>query len=261
MRASSLGAILALALTGCSFSVNGVQSDASGDNSGDLATAVADLAGLDDMATAMATPDLVPPPPKPPDLALPPDMALPTGLLMGTIAATTGSPINLSVEGIADWAHWGTAQANDFDHKNIATSLISDFTKLGGGGVTHLGTYSVGFSWNDGTPTATATNSTTGVYVSGNGSGFRITAPADTTTRTLRLYCGGQMSTATVTAHLSDGSAADYTTTSTAMAGDPMQWERTITLLYRATSTATLTVSWTQSTNGGFVHLHSATLQ
>ncbi|HEY1585849.1 MAG TPA: hypothetical protein VGH63_09200 [Polyangia bacterium] len=252
---------MALALTGCSFVVNGLQSGTTEDN-GDLAMDVADLA-VGDGDIAMSAPgDMAQPPPA--DLAMPPDLATPIGLLTGTIAQTTGTTIDLSAEGTADWAHWGTANKNSFDHKNVATPLISDFTPVvGNETITQLGTYALGFSWSDGTPTATATNSTTGVYTTGNGTGFRITVPADLTTRTLRLYCGGQMSSATVTAHLSDGSAADYTTTTMAGAGDTgTQFERTVTLVYHAVSAAqTLVVTWAQSSAGGYVHVHSATLQ
>jgi hypothetical protein len=261
MRASSLGAVVALALTGCNFVVNGLQSGTTEDN-GDLAMNVADLAVADDMATA-APGDMAQQPP-PPDMAMPLDLATPTGLLMGSIAITSGSPIDLSAEGTADWTHWGTANKNSFDHKNIATSLLSDFTPLVANEMlTQLGTYAVGFSWNDGTPTATATNSTTGVYTNGNATGFRISAPADLTTRTIRFYCGGQQSSATVTAHLTDGSAADYTTTTMGGAGDPaMQFERLVTVVYHAASAGqTLTITWQQVSAGGFVHVHSATLQ
>ena len=266
MRASSLGAVVAVALAGCSFSVNGVQSGASQDD-GDLAMAVADLAVTDDMGSALADMvalgDMVTPPPPPPDMAMPRDLAPPVGLLMGTIAATGAGPIDLSAEGTADWAHWGTANKNSFDHRNIPTPLISDFTPvIGNETITQFGSYALGFSWNNGTPTATAMSTTTGVYASGTGTGFRITVPADTTTRTLRLYSGGEQSTVTVTAHLSDSSAADYTTATTAMNGDGTQFERITTLVYHATSAGqTLTVSWVQSSGTGFVHLRSATLQ
>jgi hypothetical protein len=261
MRASSLGAVVALALTGCSFTVNGLQSGTTEDN-GDLAMDVADLAVVDDMATA-APGDMAQQPP-PPDMAVPPDLAPPTGLLTGSIAITAGPTIDLSAEGTADWAHWGTVNKNSFDHKNIMTSLLSDFTPLvANETTTQLGMYALGFTWNDGTPTASATNSTTGVYTSGNGTGFRISAPADLTTRTLRFYCGGQQSSATVTAHLTDASAADYTTTTMSGAGDTgMQFERLVTVVYHAASAGqTLTITWQQVTSGGFVHVHSATLQ
>jgi len=68
-------------------------------------------------------------------------------------------------------------------------------------------------SWTDGTPTATSTNNANGVYIIGVGQGFSFTAPADLATRTLVVHVGGWNSGATLTAHLSDGSAADYTDT------------------------------------------------
>jgi hypothetical protein len=261
MRASHLGAVVALALAGCHFSVKGAQPDSTIGDTDDLASS----AGADDLA--VGGDDLTPPPPAdmatPLDLAIPPDLTTPTGSLVGSIAGTSGSPINLTTEGTADWAHWGTTLNTSFDHKNGVTPQISDFTNVANSTITWLGSYAIGFTWSDGTPTASATNSTTGIYTSGNGAGFRITAPADNTTRTLRVYLGGQMSTGTLTAHLSDASAADYTVMSMFGTGDTgMMYERTVTLVYRAAAAGqTLTVSWVVSSQTGYVHLHSATLQ
>jgi hypothetical protein len=64
-------------------------------------------------------------------------------------------------------------------------------------------------TWIDGTQVASG-SSISGVFIVGIGNGFRITVPADTTTRTLSVYVGGWSSTGKLTAHLSDGSAADY---------------------------------------------------
>ena len=47
----------------------------------------------------------------------------------------------------------------------------------------------------------------------GVGNGFTFTAPADATLRTLIVHVGGWHSGGTLIAHLSDGSAADYTDT------------------------------------------------
>jgi hypothetical protein len=249
MRASLLGAVLALSLAGCNFVIDGVQGDTPMDT-GDLG-AGDDLA-VGDLAAAAG------------DLAQPPDLTLATGSLSGAIATTTdGSNNDLTLEGTSDWAHWGRSTATSFDHKNLVTAQISNFTNLGGTTMTQLGSYGVGFTWADGTPTVAATNTTTGVYTNGTGAGFRITAPADTTTRTLKLYAGGQQSTANVVAHLSDGSAPDYTVSTTLEAGDQNnQFERTLTLIYRAASAGqTIRVDWLLSGANGFVHVHSATLQ
>ena len=65
-------------------------------------------------------------------------------------------------------------------------------------------------SWTDGTPSATGSN-WNGVYVAGVGNGFRTTAPAGTTARTLTVYVGGWNSTGHLMVTLSDGSAPAYT--------------------------------------------------
>ncbi len=56
-----------------------------------------------------------------------------------------------------------------------------------------------------------ATNNTHGFYINGAGNGFSFTAPADTSTRTLMVHVGGWNSGGTLTAHLSDSSATDFT--------------------------------------------------
>ncbi len=249
MRASLSGAVLALALAGCNFVINGVQGDSPMDT-GDLGAG--DLAGSD-LAPTMG--DLV---------QLPPDLVPGTGSLSGAIATTTdGSETDLTAHGRDDWAHWGLTTSSSYDHKNLPSPLITNFTNVAGTTMTQLGSYGVGFSWSDGAPTTSASNTTTGVYTYGVGAGFRISAPADTTTRTLTLYAGGQSSTANVVAHLSDGSAPDYTASATLAAGDQgNQFERTVTLTYRAASAAqTIRVDWLLSGANGFLHLHSATLQ
>jgi hypothetical protein len=46
-----------------------------------------------------------------------------------------------------------------------------------------------------------------GINIPGTGNGLQITAPADQTIRTLKIYVGGYKSVGTLTAKLSDGSA------------------------------------------------------
>src|SRR5207248_917712 len=74
-----------------------------------------------------------------------------------------------------------------------------------------------GYSWSDGTPTAVVTNTTTGVWAYGTpaiGSGFKITAPADTASRILKVYVGAFAARGKLEAYLSDGSGHGYTNTS-----------------------------------------------
>jgi hypothetical protein len=66
------------------------------------------------------------------------------------------------------------------------------------------------YSWSDGTPTATAAGTRTGVFLTNLASGFQFTLPADTTPRTLRLYVGAYAARGRLLAHLSDFSAQPY---------------------------------------------------
>ncbi|MDQ1472215.1 MAG: hypothetical protein QOJ99_3695, partial [Bryobacterales bacterium] len=122
--------------------------------------------------------------------------------------------MNLTSLGTADCAHWGLTAATTFDHKAGVTPLISNYTVAGGGTVNNYGNNPTGYTWTGGTPDASATNSTTGVYIPGLNKGFTISAPADATTRTLTVYAGVYRSQGKMVAHLSDGSAPDYVDTS-----------------------------------------------
>jgi hypothetical protein len=97
-------------------------------------------------------------------------------------------------------------------------------------------------------PTASG-SSTAGVMVSGSGKGVQIVAPADTSSRTLMIYLGAQNAIGTLTAHLSDGSAADYTTT---LSGSKSRTGGVVTLTYQAKAAGqTLIVTWKQTSGGG----------
>ena len=106
-------------------------------------------------------------------------------------------------------------------------------------------------SWTDGAPTASNSNNMNGLYISGTGRGFSITAPADTTTRTIILHVGGWNSGGTLTAHLLDGSAPDFANTTSTANG---QYDRN----YMVTSQAggagqALTVTWKMTSGSGNV--------
>src|SRR5262249_22212701 len=131
------------------------------------------------------------------------------GTLSGTFTTPT-SPVNLTSDGTGDWAHWGLNSANSFDHKAGVTSQISNITQIGGGAINQFSNNPIAFSWSDGTPDASVTSTPTGIWVSGVGNGFQITAPADTTTRTLKVHVGLWKAQGQLQAVLSDGSAAAY---------------------------------------------------
>src|SRR5947208_2374787 len=134
---------------------------------------------------------------------------------------TAGSIVNLSSTGENDWVHWGLYTETSLDRKAGVVEQISDFTVLdspsGSASVYQFADNANGYSWSDGTPTAVVTNTTTGVWAYGTpliGSGFQITAAADTSVRTLKVYVGAFGARGKFEAFLSDGSAGGYTNTS-----------------------------------------------
>src|ERR1044071_9326382 len=98
--------------------------------------------------------------------------------------------VDLDAEGTLDWAHWGLSTSTSFDHKADSQVNISDLTRIGGGDLKQLRDNLTAFSWTGAPPTAPATATPPGVFVYGQGNGFRITAPADGQTRTLKIYVG-----------------------------------------------------------------------
>ncbi len=164
-----------------------------------------------------------------------------SGSLNGAVLATV-SPANLTTTGSSDWIRWpGT------DHKATGGSQISQYTLLAGSLLTYPDDPRT-VAWSDGTPTASG-STTAGIYVVGNGTGFKFTAPADPTVRTLTVYAGGYNSTAQLTATLSDGSAPAYVSP---IVGTNGQYDGTYQLTYSAASVnQKLTVQWKQLTTTG----------
>src|SRR5215207_4736822 len=121
----------------------------------------------------------------------------------------TPRTVNLTPEGVLDWAHWGNGGAQVFDHKAGVAQQISNFTRIGTSSTNWLNDNPTHFSWTDGTPTASVSDTQTGVWVL-SGNGFEFTAPADTAVRTLKVYVGVWSAQGRLEASLSDGSAPDY---------------------------------------------------
>src|SRR5206468_6309214 len=123
-----------------------------------------------------------------------------------------------------------------------------------------------GYTWTDGSPTTVVTNTATGVWAYGTpqmDSGFEITAPADTTPRTLRIYVGAYAARGKLVAQLSDSSARAYTDSSLF---NPSNGPSAVyTIDYAAASAAQqLIVRWTLMNAAdatGNVTLQSATLR
>ena len=181
-----------------------------------------------------------------------------SGSLAASVAAT-GPVVNLSTEGSADWVHWGLNTATSVNRKSGVTSQLSDFNALGQSARRFQGSSSSRaiYDWNDGTPTSSA-STTAGLYFQGTGNGFELTAPADTSLRTLTVHLGGYKARGQIEISLSDGSVAPFITTVEDLG---TAFDRTLTVTYNATVPGqTLLLRYTMLT-GSNVTLQAATLQ
>jgi hypothetical protein len=186
-----------------------------------------------------------------------------SGSLSGSGVAGGTSTIDLTAEGTDDWAHWGFGGGTAINHKSVSGSAVNHITETYvGGSPQQYANNANGYSWSDGTPTVNAVATTTGIYIMGSGNSFTITVPADTSTRTVKLYMGGWMSGGTLTAHLSDTSAVDYVNSS--FSNLTVSYYAVYTITYKAASAGqTLAVKWqmTSGPGGGNVTLQAVTLQ
>ena len=188
--------------------------------------------------------------------------ALATG---GSITGSSVTPVptlvDLTALGTIDWAHYGLQSAGSFNDKaGVATNLkISDATVLGTGTRTRVGGYPSTFNWSDGTPTAAA-STTAAISTAGLNGGLEISAPADLTQRTLKVYVGVTNAQGTLTARLSDGSSLNFANTSLINLGGTSA--AVYTLTYTAGSAnQRILVDWVNSqNNNGNVFLAAATL-
>ena len=149
------------------------------------------------------------------------------GMLTGSFSPiATGSNVNLTVVGKLDWVHWGLYTATSLNRKSCADLQIGDFILIldtnnpnGFVQVYQFSDNSNAYSWYDGFPAMSVTNTTTGVWAYGIpnlGTGFEFSVPADTTQRTLRVFVGVFSGRGTLVASLSDNSASAYTNSSLA---------------------------------------------
>ena len=187
------------------------------------------------------------------------------GSLSGTFAVSPVGSVNVTSQGTIDWAHWGINGPTAFDHKANVTQKIPNVTKIGAGASNWFTDCPTTFTWTDGTPTASVTNTPTGINTNGSvGNGYEINIPADRTVRTLKLYVGVWFTQGKLQATLSDGSAPDFIDTSLNKNNDRASGLYTIT--YKAASAGqTLKVRFTILTQyfspNGNVAWEAATLQ
>ena len=245
VRATSL--LFLCALAGCNFRVSPLGGGGSGGSGGDGGVIIGgdDLGDLGD--------------------ALAGDLAH-QGPFLEIQAVQTLQSVDLTAISNADWAHWGYSSASDFDDKAGGAGQISNFQQVGVNAPTQYGDGLIAYQWSDGNKgggrhdKTMPPGTTTGIYVLTGG--LKITAPADTNVRRLRVFVGQLNAEGQLDASLSDNSApavSDHSYTSTN--GNPINV--TYILTYAASSPGQLiTVSWTVVNNSlGNITLQSASLQ
>jgi hypothetical protein len=135
----------------------------------------------------------------------------------GTLSANLADPpaaVNLTLEGVNDWTHWGLVSSNSLDRKADVPARISALTVLGTEPLQQYSNNYTSFSWTDGTPTPSVSGTPTGVFLPGRQNGFRLTTPADATPRRLKVYVGLYGAKGNFQAYLTDFSAMAFTDTS-----------------------------------------------
>ncbi len=232
-----------------------------------VADAVADSTGTDDAKkdtttndTAMAdtaTADTTAIDTAPPDTGM-----VGTGALTITVERISGADVNLTAEGALDWAHWGHGTVTAFTHRAAFGGLIQKGDATGTAGITALSNKR--FVWSDGSPTPSASTPDGLVFgTPGEGYAFDVAA-SPTTTRTLRVYVGWyRQAGGTISATLSDGSAAPVSAPS---AGNSLgvDYDRVVVTFRSATAASTLKIKAVRlntPTTGGSFDFFAATLQ
>jgi hypothetical protein len=177
------------------------------------------------------------------------------GSLAGN-ANSSISAVNLTAEGTADWVHWGD---NSLNRKATGNAQIGSYSVIGSNVAIPYPNDSRPMSWTDGSPVTASSNNAYGFYIDAIGNGFTFTAPAGTGVHTLTVHVGGWNSGGTMTAHLSDGSASDFTDSTNATSG---QYDRNYTFTYNSVAAGqTLRISWVNNTATGNVTLNGAALK
>ncbi len=181
-----------------------------------------------------------------------------SGQLNATAFATSPYTNDLTQAGSLDWMHFGLTSASSINRKAggtapLAYTVLSGTASRFGDGPALRPTH----VWSDGTPTASSAGFSGGLYFPGNTASFSITAPADTTERTLKVHLGGWNTSATLNISLSDNSAAAFSST---MTGASI-FHNEANVTYRAGSAGqTLTLTLTATSSTGNIVLQSASL-
>lgn len=177
--------------------------------------------------------------------------------------STTPSGVNLTQEGSTDWIHWGLKGVTAVTRKSGGGAQIGNYNQIGDVSARRYDENIVRYGWSDGTLTGSVAGTRAGIWIQGLGNGFEITAPADTTLQTLKVYVGVWAAQGLLEVSLSDGSAKPYVDTSLDNLKETNNGIYTVT--YQAASAGqTVRVKFTVSKSyrsNGNVTLQAAALQ
>ncbi len=194
------------------------------------------------------------------------------GTLEGSLSASGGN-VDLTAVGTQDWAIWGYAAAGTStslspDVRKDVGSVISSLGDIHPTNVPHRGLGQFPFpenpftfEWSDGSEVPEETEALGGLQHNGQQSpppppggvgslndGFSFTVPADTTSRTLRVYVSAHSATGRLTATLSDDSAPPYVNSALTGPLNGANVPGVYTIDYSAAAAdETLTVEWIES--------------
>ncbi len=135
------------------------------------------------------------------------------GSLRGASDPAPGQ-VDLTQEGTMDWVHWGL-HGNTSVVRKAGSYLIHDELKKSGEGYRDATPgFGMSVKWSDGQPVRELSDTHASLWWNGVGHGYTIEAPAGPTERVLRVYVGGiEGGRGKLTAHLPDGSAPDFVST------------------------------------------------
>lgn len=184
------------------------------------------------------------------------------GSLAGSEVSAKKSSYDLTSLGTIDWRQWGDMGGTN--HKATGGGQISDLTLVGGGKDGRWSPGETDLRWAD-SASGIGNNHENSFLWANNAqnTGWTFTVPADTTKRTLNIIWGGADGTGvSLTAHLSDGSAPDYTNAYAIPGVDGSDF-RLETIIYNAAKpgqTLTITLLKTDPTPGPSLDIVAAWL-
>jgi hypothetical protein len=193
---------------------------------------------------------------RPPAGTTPPTATGPVRIARATVAPL----VDLSAEGSRDWVHWGLESTFSLERDNDG-----NFAILEGSPTAPRFRHALSpqrFSWRGGSPVDRSDGTPTGIRTCGKGNGFKISAPATTSTRTLRLYVGVLAGRGRLEANLTTGGGTSVARIEERGASLDTA---VFVVTYRAPKDGVLKVNWVTeesfSNDCGGVALEAATLR